>query len=188
MGEANLLQHLKVIALSLSHRGGGPFPHAVDGDDGRLGERGGEERAGRVGLMMFGEQDRGPGRQAGQGIPDRLPEIQLLFQPAGQDLGEGRQAGGSHREVGLQHSREFGDGLVVEDHGFQPRRVHPALAQAELHGLRGESLIVLDPGEPLLLGSSRDASVRDQGRRGIVVEGRQPQDGAHACGRLHRVT
>src|SRR5262249_52805549 len=55
--EVDLLDGGEAIALAQSHRRGGPLSHAVHGEDHRLLEGGGEERAGRMALMMLGEEE-----------------------------------------------------------------------------------------------------------------------------------
>ena len=65
MGKLNLLQGLDRGPGSASNGGRGPLPNPVNGQDGRLGKRGREERAGRMRFVVGGEQDGAISRQVG---------------------------------------------------------------------------------------------------------------------------
>ncbi len=49
-----------LVAAADAEAGRGPFADAVEGQDGRLLEGRGEEGAGRVRLVVLGEDDTGP--------------------------------------------------------------------------------------------------------------------------------
>src|SRR5205823_7643075 len=63
---------------------------------------------------------------------------------------------------------------VVDLGGGQAR-----LGQAVVDGVAGETVVVLGAGEALLLGGGHDLAVHHQGGGGVVVEGRDPEDGGH---------
>ena len=55
MREAQLLEHLDLVAAADGDRAGGPLADTVEGQDRGLLEGRGEERAGRVGLVVLEE-------------------------------------------------------------------------------------------------------------------------------------
>ncbi len=57
IGKMDLLQHGQLMALADAQAGGRPFADPIDGEDSGLLERGGEEGAARVALMVLGEQE-----------------------------------------------------------------------------------------------------------------------------------
>ena len=108
------------MALAQSHRRGGPLPHAVHGENHRLLEGGGEERAGRMALMMLGEEEPmapvdAPGQLA-QFLDEQALLEELLAAPKRHGHAERAEAGGGEGHVRLEQPLELEEGLVVEGH------------------------------------------------------------------------
>ena len=70
MGKSEFLFDLNLILPAPPNGGGGPLPNPVHGQDGCLPKRRGIKGAGRMGLVVFREQDGTIPAQAGQFIPD----------------------------------------------------------------------------------------------------------------------
>jgi len=185
MRKAQLLEDFHGVPLAAADGGRGPFAHSVDGQDGSFVEGGREERAGRVGLVMFGEEDRAIGAQTGEFVPDGLSQVQFFTEPIWEDARERGEAAGGHGEVRFQQARKFSDRFVVEDDRVELSRREPGVAEAELDGVLREALVIFAPGEAFLLSGSQDGAVLHQRGRGIMVVGGQPENVAHGRGRHH---
>ncbi len=102
VGEVELADHLDLVAPADADAGGGPLPHAVEGQDGRGLERRREEGRGGVALVVLGVPEV-PGsvvtesRQLGL---DALADPQLLPQPDRHRPVEGGEAVRRGTEVG----------------------------------------------------------------------------------------
>ena len=65
--------------------------------------------------------------------------------------------------------------MVVEDDSIQLPRVHIRLTEAVVDRVAGESRIVLDPAEPLLLRSGRYLAVANDRSGRVVVKSRDTE-------------
>ena len=101
-------------------------------------------------------------------------------EPEGHGHHEGAKAPWRIREIALEDALEFEVGLVVEGDGIEIRWADSGSLQAEFDGVDGELVVVLDPGEALLLSRRKDNSIFYERRRAVVVEGGYPQDGCHS--------
>ena len=87
-----------------------------------------------------------------------------------------RKPRGREGEIGLEHALELQERLVVErDVSIWPRPT-PASARQYSTACCGKRGVVLLPGESLLLRRGHDMAVVDEGRRAVVVVGRNAQD------------
>ena len=129
---------------------------------------------------MFTEQDLSG--VAIQVAGDLVRQPQLAAQPQRHGHDVGTQAPRRRGEVGLQQPLEFQQRLLVETHEIELRDADASFAQAIRHRVRGKGGIVFLAREPFFLRGGDDASVLDQARRRIVVEGRDTEDpGGHSC-------
>ncbi len=179
MGKCHFLEDGDLPVLPVADGGGGPFADAVDGQDCRLPEGGGVKGAGGVGQVVVREEQF---RDFPLSVPqflhflaDEALEEDLFLDPDGDGREEGLQAPGGEDVVGLQEALELEKGLVVEDDGLQVLEADGSLLQAVAGGVGGKARIVLLPREALLLGGGDDPAVFYDGRRGIVIKGRQTQ-------------
>ena len=67
--------------------------------------------------------------------------------------------------------------VLVENHGRQLGRIDERLFEAIVDGVLREARVVLLAREAFLLGCSDDLAVAHQGRGGVVIERRHPEDG-----------
>jgi hypothetical protein len=116
------------------------------------------------------EEDVAAAVAAAQATIDLARRVQLLLEPVGKAHQEHLEAGRPVGEVGLEQAVELEQRLVVERHQIEIGGAQSALAQAVLHGARGESGVVLLAGEPLLLGGGHELAVHQETRRAIVIE------------------
>jgi hypothetical protein len=58
---------------------------------------------------------------------------------------------------------------------------NPRLLEAELDSMAREVRVVLLPREALFLGRRDDLAIDDQGRRRVMVKGRNAEDRSHGC-------
>src|SRR4051794_27477469 len=118
--------------------------------------------------MMLAEQ------QLPLGAAKLLAQIRLHPQTAPQPGGKGArelwQAEGELAQVADQDPLELTQRLLVEDDVIDLLDGHAGLRQAESRRLYRQRGIVLDAGEPLLLGRSDDLAVDDECGRRIVKE------------------
>src|SRR5262249_15499002 len=73
--------------------------------------------------------------------------------------------------------------LVIEPHVIEVRRRDTAFPQAVFNCVDWEAMVMLDSTESLLLRGGDDPAVDNEGRRGVVIEGRNAQD-ARRPGRI----
>src|ERR1017187_4418705 len=66
--------------------------------------------------------------------------------------------------------------IIVEDYRIQVVRLDERLLQTIVDGVLRKARVVFLTGEPLLLGCGDDLAVADNGRRGIMIERRNPQN------------
>ena len=180
--EVELALQIDLVAVAHTDAARRPLPHAVERQDGRVFERGREERAGGVALVVLGEphilRHRGP--DALQTPLDLVGDPELLARPRGHGRGEGANALRPDAQVRLQQPDERGDGLVVVHDRVDTVATDVAALQTVRDRVLRERGVVLLPGEPLLLRRGHELAVDDQCRRRVVVERADPED-------LHRV-
>ena len=176
--EAHLSDQANPVAAPHAVAGGGPFAHAVQRQDRGLLERRRKEGARGMRLVVLGE-DEPPGVRAAQTAPQLARQIQLLAQPQRHRLEERPKPLRRVGEVGLEQALELQERLVVEADVVQLLGGHARLAQAVGDGLGGEVVVVLLAGEALFLRRGDDRAVDQQGRGGVVVERRDPQNRRH---------
>src|SRR5215469_12916176 len=127
-------------------------------------------------LMMLGEEE--PlfpieiGCEFSKLVPQQMLEEELFAQPERNGHPEGAEAIRSKRQIGLEQPFEFQKRLVVEDDVIGFIEIDAALAQAVFDRLPREACILLLAGETFLLRGGDDAAVLDQGRRAVMIEGR----------------
>jgi len=83
-------------------------------------------------------------------VPELPVHVELVFDPERSRPKEGGEPPWTHPEVRLQDPLELEERLVVETNRCQFLNANPGPFEAELHGLRGEGGVSLDPGEALL--------------------------------------
>ena len=183
MGKAQLLDHLERRAPADGDRRRRPFPDPVQRQHQRLVEGRGIEGAGRVAVVMPGEQQpvrRVEGRIDALELPGHQVLLeQLLADPDRHRHAEGPEAARRVGHVGLQQPLELQERLVVE--GDMVHLVQPdaGLVEHAAHRVRGEARVVLLAGEPLLLRGGDRLSVHEKRGRAVMVIGRQAQDRRH---------
>jgi hypothetical protein len=163
-----LLEDLDVVAAARPERSGGPLPDSVHGQKRGLLERRGEERAGRVGLVMLAVDYLSVVAQL---LPELAVGIELLLDPERTGHEERAEAPRGGGEVGLQNPLELEQRLVVEPHELQLAWLDARRAQTILHRARGERRVALLAGEPLLLRRGEDLPVAEQAGGAVVIEG-----------------
>ena len=176
MREAQLLEHLDFTSATGPDGRGGPLAHAVNRQDRRLVERRWIKRTGRVRLVMFGKKNFTVSTQPRQLGTDGFAQIQFLAKPVGQDRGKRPPAAGRDGQIRFQQPRELQNGLVVKHHRVQLRSGQRGVLKAELNGQLREVGIVFLAREPFLLCGAEDFTVAHQGRRGIVIVGRDAEN------------
>ena len=174
--EVDLLAHLEVVPRAETYGGGRPLADAVHGQDDGLLERGREEGARRMALVMLGKEQRSLpvvfGGKVFQLTPEQRLLEELLSQPDGHGHGERAEASRGEGEVGLEEALELQERLVVEGDVVDLIEPHTRLGQAVRDGVPGKAGVVLLATEPLLLRRRDDPPVLDQRGRAIVVERR----------------
>ena len=168
-----LLEQLDLVAVSDPERRRRPLAHTVDGEDRRLLERRGEERARGVRFVMLGVTDLA---FVPEGAADLAIEKQLLLHPQRSGQTELRKAAGRDAQIGLEDTLELEQRLVVEPDVREVARGDATGREAVPHGVRRKRLVTLLAGEALLLGGGDDVAVSEQARRAVVIEGREAED------------
>ena len=166
------------LPVAAADGGGGPLADAVDGDDGRVVEGGRIERARGVRQMVLGVEDpvvRTPKRA--QLSVEQPPYEELLANPHRHRAQEAHEPSRRERVIGLEQALELQERLVVERHRREVVVMDARFAQDVSAGLAGERGVVPLPRETLLLRCRHDTPVHEQGRRAVVVEGRNPENG-----------
>src|SRR5436305_7823176 len=113
MGELQLLLEADPVTPPHSPCGGTPLADTVEGENGCLVERAGEEGTGGMALMVI-EEDDGSLGGAGQTQTDLLAGMEFLLEPDGQGHAEAAQPGGGEGEVRFHQPLELGERFVVE--------------------------------------------------------------------------
>src|ERR1035437_7297202 len=120
------------------------------------------------------------GIQVSAGVPEGFLYLpiheQLLFHPERtrhQELSEPHRRG---PEIGLEDALELEDWLVVEADVGEILRGDPGLTQAVRDGACRKAVIPFLSRESLFRGRRHDLAVPDQGRRAVVIEGRNAED------------
>jgi hypothetical protein len=167
--EAQLVCQPEAAPLPYSDAGRGPLADTVESEDRRFFERRREERTGCVRLVMLGEQQPA-GKAAVEPAAYRARHVQLLSQPAWNDIDKGAETNWCKREIGFQQPLELKQRLVVEADvvkifGLKTRRM-----QAVVNRLLREAGVVLAAAESLLFGGRDDLAIDDERRRRVVIE------------------
>src|SRR5690348_6969943 len=120
MREVELPVDGEPVSRAQAERGGRPFADAVHGEDGRLPERRGKERAGGMAqVVLREEQARVPLVAGPEGaelaLEQRLLE-ELLAKPEWNGHRERAHPPRGKREVCLEQALELEEGFVVEGH------------------------------------------------------------------------
>ena len=149
MREAELSHQLDAIAPADPETGGRPFADAVEGDERRLLEGRRKKRAGRVRLVVVGE-DVPSAIPVGQTVVHLAGQMEFLLEPERHRLAKGAEPGRCVGEVGLQQPLELGERFVVKADVIELLRLQPGLVQAELDRRLGEAVVVLFTGESFL--------------------------------------
>ena len=89
------------------------------------------------------------------------------------------EAAGRVGQVGLQQPLEFQERLVVEPDVVEVRRLDPRLGETEGDSVGREPGVVLRAGEAFLLRRCFDTAIDEDGRRRVVIERGDTQDGGH---------
>src|SRR5437762_34575 len=179
MGKMQFLEQFEVVSASLPDGGGGVLAHSVHRQDGGLGKGRRKKRAGRVGLMVLGEQDSAIGREAGKFVAYGLSQIELLAQPGGQRAQERCQTQGRNGQRRLQQPRELQNRFVIKYDRIEVRLAQVGVVEAEADCVQRKSFVVFSASEPFLLRSGDDFAVAQQDGGGIVVVSGNAQDETH---------
>ncbi len=176
--ELQLPEDGNLLALTKADGGGGPFPHAVQGEDGRLREGRRIEGAGRMGqVVLREEQRRRTGAHLGQFLPEERAHQQLFLDPHRHGHEKARQSPGRKAVVGLQQALELEIGLVVKGHRGKIAELEPRLRHDVGQGLGRKVGVVLLAGEALFLGRGDDLAVHQDGCGAVVIKGGKPENG-----------
>ena len=167
VGPVELLEELYFTSTANPERRRRPFPNTVHGENSGLFERGGKERAGRMGLVMLRVQNI---PIVLEGIVNLLVYEQLVLDPEWPRLQKGSQPSRCDPQVRLQDPLEFEQRLVVEANEGEVLGRDASLTEAVVHRARGERRIALFAREPLLLRRGDDLAVTQQASGAVVVE------------------
>ncbi len=170
MRKAELLEELDPVAAAARDARRRPLADAVEGEDRRLLEGRGEEGAGRVGLVVLGE-DVAALVVAAEAAVELARRVELLLQPERQPHQEQLEAARRVGEVGLEQAVELQERLVVEGDVVEVTRRDAGFVEAVAHRVRGKVVVVLLAGEALLLRGRDDRPVAHQAGRAVVIEG-----------------
>ena len=111
--KVELVREIDAVAAAGAVAGGGPLAHAVDGKNGGFFERRGKEGAGRVRLVVLGE-DESLFITVVQSATHFAREIEFFLEPDRHGRHERPKANGRKGQVGFQQPLEFQKRLVVE--------------------------------------------------------------------------
>ena len=178
VGERDVVDQADAIPFADTVGGRAPLADPVQGHDRRPVEGAREKRAGGMALMMIGEDQPGtrrPSQTAAQGPP----HVQLVLEPQRHRQAKTAEPRRREGQVGLQQALELGQRFVIKGNIVQVLRRDSAFLQTIAESLRGECRIMLDPGEPLLLGRGDDPAVDHQSGGAVVIESGNPQDRGH---------
>ena len=178
-----LLYQLEIVAAAAADRGRGPFSYAVDGQDGGVLERGGEERARGMGFVVLGVQQF---TVVLQGAPDLAIEEQLFLDPERARHAELGEASRRHTEVRLEDPLELEQRLVVEADVREIADRNGARREAVADCMDRKRRIPLFPRKPLLLGRRHDLAVAQQAGGAVVIERGDAKDVSRGHGRRAR--
>src|SRR5216117_2293101 len=175
MGKLQVVSETQAIADADSVRRGAPFADAVEREDGRLVARTRKEGARRVTLVVVGEHD-GNTSGVGQGLPQQAAHVELVLEPHRNGLGEAQKSAGSECQVRLDQPVELQERLVVEGKVVELVRGETGLGQTVCDRADGKARIVLAAAESLFLSGGDDGAVDHDGRRAVVIEGRDAKN------------
>jgi len=175
MGKMHFLEQFDFILSPESHTGGGPFPYAVEGQDGGFCEGRGEKGTGGMGFMVFGE-DVAAFEFMVECLVHFAGQVQFLFEPEGHTHEELLESAGRKGDERFQHSLKFQQGFIVKYHMVQVTGVDVGIIETVIHSVEWEPMIVFFTGKSFLLGGGEDFAVPQQGGGTIVIEGRDTKD------------
>ena len=173
MRVVDLVDELDAVAGTHTHGGRGPLPDAVEREDGGLVERRRIEGGRRMRAVVLREEEPPVLPERAQRLANEGFDPHLRLQERRGGVHEHRAALGSHRQRGLHGAVQRANRVVIEDHGIQVGGFNQRLAEAVVDGVRREAGVVLPAGETLFLRGRDDLVVARDGRRGVVVEGRE---------------
>ena len=174
VGPPQFAQELELAASADADGGRRPLTNAVHGQNCSLFERGREEGARRMRLVVLGIEK--VAFVAAQRIPQRAIGVEFLLDPERPSLEEGAEALGSGADVRLEDALELEQRLVVEADERKVLRPDAALLQAELDGAGGEVGVSLLAREPLLRGRRDDPAILYEAGGAVVVESGDAED------------
>src|SRR5262245_52810185 len=146
MRESQLVSQLDSMAAADAHCRRGPFADPVDGQNGGVAVRRGEERAGGMGFVVLREDV--PGFVSVVESPIQFPnDVQLLSKPEGQCLAEAEESTRRIGKIRLQQPLELGQWLLIERDVRQLVRLDSSLVKAVGDRTSREALVVLDTSE-----------------------------------------
>lgn len=166
VGKADLFKEFDLRTLSYPETGRRPFSYTVDSQYGRFLKRGAEKGAGRVREVVLTEENLG--RRHAKPPLDKLLDPELIPEPRYHCLPKYAVGAGEGLHAGQDKPLELDERLLEKDHIVQVGRPDPARPEAEINGALRKLIVVLLPGEPLLLGGSNKLTIAQQGRRRIV--------------------
>ncbi|OPZ77537.1 MAG: hypothetical protein BWY77_01683 [bacterium ADurb.Bin431] len=158
---------VEVVGAAAAPRGGGPFTYAIHGQDGRLGEGGGEKGSGRVGLVVLREEDLA---LEAEFLADKVGDPELFLEPEGHGHEKAAQAEWGITEIGFEDALEFEQGFLVKYDVINICNGHSGLLQAGGDSLAGKIMIVFNARKALLLGGGEDFAVLDEGCGAVMIE------------------
>jgi len=155
------------VSRSKPPGGGGPLPHSVEREDGRVGEGRAVERAGGMGHVMVDEEDL-RGGQAEVFLQVGF-DPELLIEPV--DHGLSKRAPGPWKccQRTLQYPFKLHKGFLVKNNIVKVCGLDAGLVQTELDGQGRVAFVLLDPAEPFFLRCGYQLPIPKKSRCGIVI-------------------
>src|ERR1700730_11639986 len=178
--EMDFLAHLDAVISANPDARGGPLSNTVHCEDQRLLERRRIESAGRVALVMLGEQQLvlpvEVGRPRFAQHAKKVLLQQFLLEPHWQSHAERGKPPRREGEIGLEQPFELDKRLLVKNDVIELVESQAALVETIANGKLGIARVLLFAGKPLFLRRSNDMTVLDQRRSTVVIKGRDPEN------------
>jgi hypothetical protein len=179
VGKVDLALQVQGVAAADGDRGGGPFSHPIHGQHDGFMEWRGEEGGGRVALVVLGKQELCTDLAARRELRQRLLQVllleQLLLDPQWDRPAEGGKAARRVGKVGLEQPLELDQRLLEEHDVVDLIEVDLARRKAVADRLGRKAGVMALACEAFLLGGRNHAAVLDEGRRAVVIKGREAE-------------
>ncbi len=160
--------------------GRAPLTDAVERQDRGFVERAREKRAGRMALVVIGEDERRAQARA-DAVADERRQPRFLLEPDRHRHLEALEPGRREGQIGLEQALELADRLLVEHDVVEIGGRLTGALQTEADRVGGKVRVVLLAGEPFLLRRGDDLAVDDESTP--RCRGRRPRcRGSRSCG------